>query len=51
MAGTTTTADRYGLPMSTRSRAAADHYVEGVDLLLSQNFGSDEAFTKAMVAE
>ena len=39
--------DRYGLTMSTDSSAAAEHYVEGLDLLLSQNFGPEEAFEKA----
>jgi tetratricopeptide (TPR) repeat protein len=43
--------DRYGLAMSTSSSAAAEHYVEGVDLLLSQNFGPDEAFRKATEAD
>ena len=31
--------DRFGLPISTSSSTAADHYLEGLDLLLSQNFG------------
>lgn len=43
--------DRYGLTMSTGSPTAAEHYVEGVDLLLSQNFGPEEAFRKATEAD
>ena len=40
--------DRYGLPLSTGSTAAAEHYAEGVDLLLSLNFGPEEAFRRAV---
>ena len=40
--------DRYGLPLSTGSPAAAEHYMEGVDLLLSLNFGPEEAFRRAV---
>ena len=43
--------DRYGLPMSTSSTAAAGHYSEGLDLLLSQNYGPEEAFENATGAD
>ena len=51
MPETMTIEDRYGLRMSTSSPTAAEHYVEGVDLLLSQNFGPEEAFRKATEAD
>ena len=41
-------ADRYGLELSTASQAARDAYVEGVDLFLSANFGSEAAFGRAI---
>ncbi len=41
-------ADRYGLQLSTASQAARDAYVEGVDLFLSANFGSEAAFGRAI---
>lgn len=40
--------DRYGLPISTGSTAAAEKWVEGVDLLLEQNFGPEERFQGAI---
>jgi tetratricopeptide (TPR) repeat protein len=43
--------DRYGLTMTTSSRKAADAYVEGLDLFLSQNFGPDERFEQAIQAD
>ena len=43
--------DRYGLPISTRSTAAADSLVEGVDLLLEQNYGPEQVFQQAWEAE
>ena len=43
--------DRYGLPISTNSTAAAENLVEGVDLLLEQNFGSEQRFEQAVVAD
>ena len=43
--------DRYGLPISTGSPLAAQRYVEGVDLLLSQNFGPEEKFREAVEAD
>ena len=51
MSANITIEDRYGLPMSTGSTAAAAHYAEGVDLLLSQNFGPEEAFRSATEAD
>ncbi len=43
--------DRYGLGLSTSSTAARDAYVEGVDLFLSANFGSEQAFGRAIAAD
>jgi tetratricopeptide (TPR) repeat protein len=40
--------DRYGLPLTTRSALAAERFVEGLDLLLEQNFGPEEQFTQAI---
>ena len=51
MPETMTIEDRYGLAMSTSSPTAAEHYFEGIDLLLSQNFGPEEAFRKATEAD
>jgi len=44
-------ADRYGLELSTASQAARDAYVEGVDLFLSANLGSEDAFRRALAAD
>ena len=43
--------DRFGLPISTSSSTAADHFLEGLDLLLSQNYGPEERFQKAIEAD
>ena len=43
--------DRYGLGLSTASQAARDAYVEGVDLLLSANLGSVDAFARAIASD
>ena len=43
--------DRYGLPLTTNSQDALTHYAEGLDLALSQNFGAEEAFAKAIEAD
>ncbi len=40
--------DRYGLEVSTSSQAACDAYVEGVDLFLSANLGSETALRRAI---
>ena len=40
--------DRYGLPLSTRSAAAAAAYREGVDLMLSAWPGADACFGRAL---
>src|SRR4051812_5072655 len=45
------TVDRYGLELTTASQAARDAYVEGVDLFLSANFGSEAAFNRAITAD
>ena len=44
-------ADRYGLPLTTNSQSALAHYAEGLDLALSQNFGAEEAFARAIEAD
>jgi hypothetical protein len=43
--------DRYDLPLSTRSPAAAERYVEGVDRLLSQNAGLERSMQAAVEAD
>lgn len=43
--------DRYGLTLTTSSPKAAEHYIEGLDLLLEQNFGSEEKFRQATEAD
>src|SRR4029434_3304030 len=43
--------DRYGLPLTTSSTVATDHFIEGLDLLLEQNFGPEEQFTQAIEAD
>jgi hypothetical protein len=43
--------DRYGLPLSTSSEAAAAAYREGVDLMLSAWPGAAEAFESAIAAD
>lgn len=40
--------DRYGLPLSTISSAAADQYVKGLDLLLSGGLGAERCFEQAV---
>lgn len=48
---TATIRDRYGLPLTTASPKAAEHYVEGVDLLLEQCYGPEERFQQAIDAD
>jgi tetratricopeptide (TPR) repeat protein len=43
--------DRYGLPITTSSTRAAERFIEGIDLLLEQNFGPEEQFTQAIAAD
>jgi tetratricopeptide (TPR) repeat protein len=43
--------DRYGLPLTTSSTRAAEHFIEGLDLLLEQNFGPEVQFTQAIEAD
>src|SRR4029453_8078592 len=43
--------DRYGLPLTTSSPAAAEHYQRGMDLLLSYGRGTGEAFDAALAAD
>jgi tetratricopeptide (TPR) repeat protein len=44
-------ADRYGLPLSTASAAAADRYQDGMDRLLSYGVGADQSFSAAAEAD
>ena len=46
-----TTTDRYELPLTTESPAAADHYVEGIDRFLAQIYGPELAFAQAIEAD
>ncbi|MBQ10206.1 MAG: hypothetical protein CMJ45_01495 [Planctomyces sp.] len=43
--------DRFGLPISTTSTVAADHFGQGVDLVLSRNYGPEEHFRQALEAD
>ena len=43
--------DRYGNTLATKSDAARDAYIDGVDLFLSGNAGSEEAFRRAVEAD
>ena len=43
-----TATDRYDLPLTTESTAAADHYVEGIDRFLAQVYGPEFAFGQAI---
>src|SRR5437867_6374552 len=43
--------DRYGLPLTTSSAAAAEHYQDGMDRLLSYGVGADESFARATAAD
>ena len=40
--------DRYGLPLSTPARAAAEHYIEGIDRALALNMGAQESLEAAL---
>ena len=44
-------ADKYGLPLSTASSAAADAYVQGAELALTLYPGALEAFDRAIAAD
>ena len=43
--------DRYGLPVSTSSAKAFDHYQDGMDRLLSYRVGAAESFAAAIEAD
>ena len=43
--------DRYGLPITTGSDKAVEEWVEGLDLLISYNYGQDDSFQRAIEAE
>ena len=43
--------DRYDLPISTSSWEAAERFQEGVDRLLSQNFGPEESLQQSIEAD
>ena len=51
MQETTKIKDRFGLPITTNSTIAADRWVEGIDLLLSFEFGPEEKFKQAIEAD
>src|SRR5437764_4616321 len=43
--------DRFGLPLTAQSAAAAEQYVRAVDLLLSANFGAEALLDAALAAD
>ena len=43
--------DRYGLPITTSSARAVEEWVEGLDLLISYNYGQDDRFQRAIEAD
>ena len=43
--------DRYGLPMGTSSPQAGDYYAEGLDLVLTQQYGAEGKFQEAVNAD
>src|SRR5947207_8797919 len=43
--------DRYGLPITTASAVAAEHFQRGMDMLLSYGPGADDAFAAAVQAD
>jgi tetratricopeptide (TPR) repeat protein len=51
MQNTKTIKDRHGLPLSTVSPTAADHYIEGLDLMLAQGYGPEDRFQQAIDAD
>lgn len=40
--------DRYGYPVNTESRDAADAYAEDLDLFLAAQDGAEDAFSRAI---
>ena len=51
MQETTKMEDRYGLPITTSSTAAANYLVEGLDLAFEQNFAPERKFQQAVEAD
>jgi len=47
----TTYTDRYGLPLSTPERGAAEHYIEGIDRALALNMGAQESLEAAIAVD
>ena len=43
--------DRYGLPLTTSSTDAAEHYVEAIDAIISQTYGAGPHLGKAVEAD
>ena len=43
--------DRFGLPLTTNVPAAAERCVEGMDLLLENNYGPEQRFQQALEAD
>ncbi len=43
--------DRYELPLTTESQAAADCYIQGLDMFLAQVYGSEQALASAVESD
>ena len=43
--------DRYGLPLSTSSAQALEHWGNGLDMALAQSYGAEEEFALAVAAD
>ena len=43
--------DRFGLPLTTHSTVAAERWVEGLDILLENNYAPEEKFQQALEAD
>ena len=43
--------DRYGLPLSTSSPVASEHYVEAIDAIISQTYGAGRHLGMAVEAD
>lgn len=51
LAGGVMQQDRFGLPLTTQSAAAADDYARAVDLMLSANIGAEKLLDQALAAD
>jgi hypothetical protein len=43
--------DRYGLPLTTRSTTAVEHYIAGTDRLLASEVGTEAALVQSLAAD